>query len=59
MASEAAPGKTKTSMSIEINGQRVPLTPEGIKRAQAEHGKVGEKIVEAVRQAVERAIEGG
>jgi hypothetical protein len=39
--------------SIEINGQRVPLTPEGIERAQREHGNVGEKIADAVRTAVE------
>jgi hypothetical protein len=53
----AEAGQTKRSMSIEIDGQRVPLTPEGIERAQAEHGNVGEKLVESVRQAVERAID--
>jgi hypothetical protein len=51
-------GKAAGMSSIEINGQRIPLTPEGLKKAQAEHGNVGEKLAESVRQAVERATEG-
>jgi hypothetical protein len=53
-----ATGKTGGRASLDIDGERVPLSPEGIAKAQAEHGNVGEKIAESVRAAVERAEDG-
>jgi hypothetical protein len=55
MATAGAPQSTQRSMSIVIDGKRVPLSPAGLERAGE---KVGEKIVDAVRTAVERATEG-
>jgi hypothetical protein len=55
MPTTQAPEQSTKGASIQINGQRVPLSPEGLEKAQAEHGNVGEKIVESVRQAVDRA----
>jgi hypothetical protein len=53
----AAGAAKQASMSIEIDGRRVPLTPASIERAQGEKGEVGKKLVEAVRAAVEHAVE--
>jgi hypothetical protein len=41
--------------SIEVDGQRVPLSPEGIERAQREGVQVGKGLADAVRAAVEHA----
>jgi hypothetical protein len=51
---DALPAQQSTSKaaSIKIDGQRVPLTREGIERAQANHGNVGKKLADAVRTAV-------
>jgi hypothetical protein len=46
-------GKSAGAASIEVDGKRVPLTPEGIERAQRDGGEVGKKMLEAVRAAVE------
>jgi hypothetical protein len=51
-------GGTGGRASIEIDGQRVPLSPEGIGRAGGNTEEVGKKLVEAVRAALDRAIEG-
>jgi len=50
-------GGTKV-MSVEVDGQRVPLTREGIERAQRNTPELGKKIAGAVREAVERAVDG-
>jgi hypothetical protein len=49
------PQSTQRSMSIEIDGKRVPLSPEGLERAQSSTEGVGKKLVEAVRTAVDGA----
>jgi hypothetical protein len=46
------------AVSVEVDGQRVPLTREGIERAQRSTPELGEKIAGAVRTAVDRAIDG-
>jgi hypothetical protein len=46
---------TQRAMSVEIDGKRVPLTPQGIERAQGEGKEVGKKLTEAVRAAVDNA----
>jgi hypothetical protein len=57
-AAVGAGQSTSKAASIVVDGKRVPLTRDGIERAQAQHGNVGEKLAEGVRQAVERATEG-
>jgi hypothetical protein len=42
-------------LSIEIDGQRVPLGPESIERALDNNQDLGKKIVDAVRAAYDRA----
>jgi hypothetical protein len=44
--------------AIVIHEQRVPLSPEGLERAQNDKGEVGKKLVEAVRVEVDRATDG-
>jgi hypothetical protein len=39
-----------------VDGQHVPLSPEGIERAGSD--KVGKKLVEAVRAEADRATDG-
>ena len=51
-------GATERTMSIEVDGQRVPLTTEGIERAQRNTPELGKKIAGAVREAVDRATNG-
>lgn len=58
MATAAGPQQSERAMSISIDGQRVPLSPEGLERAQNDKGEVGKKLVEAVRAEVDRATDG-
>lgn len=53
----SAPQKTSQGMSIEVDGQRVPLSAAGLERALSERREVGKKLTEAVREAVERSSE--
>ena len=50
--------RVQTAMSIEVDGQRVPLSREGIERAQSSTPGLGKKIAGAVRGAVDRAVDG-
>ncbi len=50
--------RVQTAMSIEVDGQRVMLTREGIERAQRDTPELGKKIAGAVRAAVNRAVDG-
>jgi hypothetical protein len=50
---------TTRAMSVEVDGRRVPLTAEGLERAQRSTDQLGKKLVEAVRRAVDLAGDGG
>jgi hypothetical protein len=50
--------RIQKTLSIEVDGQRVPLNREGIERAQRNTPELGRKIAGAVREAVDRAIDG-
>lgn len=52
-------GKSAGAASIEVDGKRVPLSREGIERAQRDGAQVGTGLAEAVRAAVEHADGGG
>jgi hypothetical protein len=47
--------KSMGRTSVEVDGQRVPLTPEGI---AGMGDNAGEKIAAAFRAEVERAVDG-
>ena len=53
----AKPGRSGCPM-IKVDGERVSLSVEGLKRAHGREAQVGQKMVEAVRSAVERATGG-
>jgi hypothetical protein len=44
--------------TVEVNGKRVVLTPEGLEQARGSSERAAEKRAESVREAVERATDG-
>lgn len=50
----AKPGRSGCPV-VKVDGERVSLSVEGLKRAPSHHAQVGQKMVDAVRSAVERA----